>query len=145
MSVPKPTGPIANAVGKRRRRNIPASYGLAEPVKAGHAAKPPAELGFKAHPLIEDLWKALVESVEGRFYSRADWQRVRLELAYGNTVMYDPHPRADRWAAFQRGLNELLISPADKRRIGIEMQVVERDRDEDAAVLQIAAYQNALG
>ena len=43
----------------------------------------------------------------------------------------------------QRGLSELLVSPADKRRAGIELKAAA-DVDADAAVLQIAKYQDKL-
>jgi hypothetical protein len=48
------------------------------------------------------------------------------------------------WAAVQSGLSELLISPADKRRAGIEMKPVQSDPDEEAAVAQLDSYRAAL-
>ena len=41
-------------------------------------------LGFDAHELVVDLWAALGSSVEGQFYSAADWQRARWELWYAS-------------------------------------------------------------
>jgi hypothetical protein len=145
MAVPKPTGPAPNPSNKRRRANKPASYGLAEPIQAGLAAAAPDELGFAAHFLVNDLWEALKTSVEGQFYSRADWQRVRMELWYANKVIKGRGtPWATSWSAVQSALNDLLISPADKRRIGIELKRAAEDPDEVAAVVQIAKYQDAL-
>ena len=46
--------------------------------------------------------------------------------------------------AEQTGLSELLISPADKRRAGIELRRAASDPDEDAAVVQMAVYQDKL-
>ena len=41
---------------KRRRRNVPASYGAAEPVTAPAASPGPRTLGIAdAHPLIVDM------------------------------------------------------------------------------------------
>ena len=37
--------------------------------------------------LITDMWKALATSVEGQFYSHADWERARWELWYANQLM----------------------------------------------------------
>ena len=69
-------GPAPKPASQRRRRTKPESYGAAEPTVAGQAdAQPP--LGFDAHELVVDLWAALGRSVEGRFYSAADWQRAR--------------------------------------------------------------------
>ena len=53
---------------------------------AGQADEQPP-LGFDAHALVADLWAALGQSVEGRFYSAADWQRARLELWYAHKLM----------------------------------------------------------
>ena len=74
-------GPVPKRDAQRRRRNKPASYGLAEATVAGPAAPQP-RLGFKAHPLIRDMWRALATSVESQFFSHADWQRARWELWY---------------------------------------------------------------
>ena len=128
---------------KRRRANIPASYGLAEPISGGTAAPQP-DLGFDPHFLVRDLWAALEGSVESRFYSAADWQRARAELWFMNQALTAETLTHSNWQRVQQGLNELLISPADKRRAGIELKAAV-DPDEDAAVLQIAKYQDKLG
>ena len=45
---------------KRRRRNVRASYGAAEPVTAPAASPGPRTLGIAdAHPLIVDMWHAV--------------------------------------------------------------------------------------
>lgn len=142
MSIPKPTGRAPAA--KRRRANTPASYGLAEPIKAGRAGQQP-DLGFDAHDLVISMWEALADSVEGRFFSTADWERARWELYYANELFerrLKLTPMA--WAAVQHGLSDLLVSAADKRRAGIELKAAAGDPDEDAAVLQIAKYQDVL-
>ena len=118
MSTYPTTGPAPKPASQRRRRNKPASYGAAEPVLADQAGEQPP-LGFEAHELVVDLWSALGRSVEGRFYSAADWQRARLELWHADMVMRNGQvPSANQWTTIQRGLDELLISPAVKRRAG---------------------------
>ena len=42
------------------------------------------------------------------------------------------------------GLNEMLLSPAIKRRAGIELRPQGVDVDEDAAVSMVGKYQQAL-
>jgi len=114
---------------RRRRRNVPVSYGAATPVTAGVAAAQP-ELGIDdPHPLVESMWAALAESVEARFFSAADWQRVRWELYFANTMMASGRPNAATWEAVQHGLGALLISPADKRRAAIELKPPGPDSD----------------
>jgi hypothetical protein len=96
-------------------------------------------------PQISDLWSALQVSAEARFYSDADWHRVRIELAFGDGLMrrlLDGEPvSATRWQQFQNALTELLISPAAKRRAGIETQPVvdPQESQADAKILELAA------
>jgi hypothetical protein len=133
-----------NLLSQRRRYNKPASYRTAEPVTIGTAAPQP-KLGFTAHKLIEDLWKSLARSVESQFYPAADWQRARLELFYTNALLLGERQlSAPAWSVAQAGLSELLISPADKRRAGIELARSQVDADEVHAVEQIAEYRERL-
>lgn len=133
-------GPLPKPPSQRRRRNTPKSYGEAVPVAAKAAAKPPT-LGFTAHKLVRDFWNALTESIEGQYYSEADWARVRIELHYLNLLLNSGKiPGSQAWAAVQSGLTEMLVSPAAKRRLGIEMQRAVEDADETAAVTDLAEY-----
>jgi hypothetical protein len=110
-----PRGPAPKPASQRRRRNKPGS-GAAEPVVAGPADEQPP-LGFDAHKLVADMWSALGRSVEGQFFSAADWQRARWELWFTDRAMTSGQvPSGHTWTAVQRGLDELLISPAAKRR-----------------------------
>jgi hypothetical protein len=138
-----PRGPAPKPAGVRRRRNKPESYGSAEPMVAGQADEQPP-LGFEAHELVVDLWAALGRSVEGQFYSAADWQRARWELWYANRVLTAGQaPSAHQWSAVQRGLDELLVSPAVKRRAGIELKRAV-DVDADAAVSMVGKYKQQV-
>jgi hypothetical protein len=139
-----PRGPAPKPASQRRRRNKPGSYGAAEPTVAGQGDEQPP-LGFEAHELVVDLWAALGSSVEGRFYSAADWQRARWELWYANTVMTASQvPSANQWTTIQRGVDELLVSPAVKRRAGIELRRNGVDVDEAAAVSMVGKYKRSL-
>lgn len=144
MAVSKPRGPVPKREDQRRRANKPESHGQAVPVTAGAASEQPDELGFEAHPIVQALWDVLGESVEAKFYSPADWQRVRLELFYASHTLSSGKISSMAWTAVQSGLSELLVSPADKRRAGIELQPKTADPDEEAAVVQLAEYQSAL-
>jgi hypothetical protein len=130
---------------KRRRTNKPASYGAADPVTAPAAAHEDArKLGFDAHPLIASMWDTVQHSCEAAFFSETDWERLRLELWFANHTMASGRPSGSAWEAVQHGLNELLLSPAVKRRAGIEVTSQAVDVDEDAAVSMTAKYRQVL-
>ena len=118
--------------------------GAAEPVLAGQSDEQPP-LGFEAHELVVDLWEVLGSSVEGQFYSAADWQRARWELWYASTVMTAGQvPSANQWTTIQRGLDELLVSPAVKRRAGIELRRKGIDADVLAVDEMVDKYKRSL-
>jgi hypothetical protein len=144
MATPKPRGPVPKRSEDRRRANKPESQGSAE-TETAEAGERPESLGFEAHPIVQRLWDVLGESAEAKFYSAADWERVRLELFYASYTLNADKISSMAWAAVQSGLSELLISPADKRRAGIELKPKTADPDEEAAVVQLAHYQAALG
>jgi hypothetical protein len=144
MAIPKPHGPAPKPAAQRRRYNKPVSYGAAEAVVAGQSAQQP-KLGFTAHKLVRDMWKALATSVEGQFYSQADWERARWEMFYANGLLTGERPlTAPAWSIVQAGLSELLVSPADKRRAGIALQPPGPDADAVAAVAMVGRYRQAL-
>ena len=91
------------------------------------------------------MWTVVQESCESRFYSEADWARVRMELWNANHVMTSGKPIAgNTWAGIQHGLNEVLISPAAKRRAAIEVRPTGPDTDEIAAVSMMSRYQSKI-
>jgi hypothetical protein len=142
MSIPKPRGQAP--AQKRRRSNKPESYGAAEATVAGQAGEQPG-LGFEAHEMVASIWRALANSVEGQFFSTADWERARIEMWFTNQVLTGQIDlTSSNWQRVQNGLSELLISPADKRRAGIELKKAVGDPDEDAAVSQMASYRRKL-
>lgn len=138
------SGRVPQRNSQRRRRNKPASYGAAEPTITAAAAFRP-ELGIDSPtPQILDLWNSLQVSAEAKFYSDADWHRVRIELAFGDQLVARLRAgepvSATRWQQFQSALTELLISPAAKRRAGIETQPVvdAKESQVDAAIVALS-------
>ena len=90
------------------------------------------------------IWDTVQQSCEAAFYSETDWERLRLELWFANHTMVSGHPSGQAWIAIQHGLNELLLSPAIKRRAGIEVKSQAADADEDAAVSMVGRYKRNL-
>jgi hypothetical protein len=139
-------GPVPKPASKRRRRNVPVSYGAAQPTTAPAAHVRERALGIDdPHPLVLSLWDAVQTSCESAFYSEADWERLRCELFYANQAMHSPRPISGHtWAAIQHGLTELLVSPAAKRRAAIEVKAPGPDTDEVRAVAMIGTYKSKL-
>src|SRR5262245_62422371 len=140
------SGPAPKPASKRRRRNTPASYGAAQPTTASAAHVRERALGIDdPHPLVLSLWDAVQTSCESAFYSEADWARLRLELWFADEAMSGSGPPSGRtWQAIQRGLSELLVSPAAKRRAAIALNPPGPDADEDAAVSMLSKYRQSL-
>jgi hypothetical protein len=139
------SGVAPKPASKRRRRNVPKSYGAAQPTSVPAAPVQDRELGFEdPHPLIVSMWENIQKSCGATFYSEADWARLRLELWYANEVMRNPRPTGQAWTQVQHGLSDLLVSPAAKRRCAIEMKTPGRDEDADAAVSMIGRYRQSL-
>jgi len=131
---------------KRRRTNKPTTWGAAEPVTAPAAEAQDRELGIEdPHQLVASMWTTVQESFESRFYSEADWARLRLELFNANEILTSGKPiTGNAWATVQHGLNAMLISPAEKRRCAIEVKPLGPDPDEDAAVSMMSGYRQKL-
>jgi hypothetical protein len=118
-------GPAPKPASKRRRANKPRTWGAAELTTAPAAPVQDRELGLEdPHPLVVSMWENIQKSCEATFYSEADWARLRLELWNANEVMRNPRPTA--WQQVQRGLSDLLVSPAAKRRAAIELNALSR-------------------
>ena len=139
-------GPAPKPDSKRRRYAKPKSYGSADPTTAPAANRTvPRDLGIdNPHPLIVSMWETVQSSCEAAFYSETDWQRLRLELWHANREMASSRPSANAWMAIQHGLNELLLSPAIKRRAGIEVKPSSPDADAVAAVAIVGRYRQEL-
>jgi hypothetical protein len=139
-------GPPPKPPSKRRNRGTPKSYGAAQPVTASAANPGVRELGIEdPHKLVADMWAVVQESAEARFYSQADWARLRMELWNADQVLRSGKPiSGNTWAGIQHGLTEMLISPAAKRRAAIELKPPGPDEDENAAVSMIGRYRQSL-
>src|SRR6476660_7361225 len=131
---------------KRRRTNKPKTWGAAEPVTAPAAEAQDRELGIEdPHQLVARMWNTVQESCESRFYSEADWARLRLELWNANELLTSGKPiTGNAWATVQHGLNAMLISPAEKRRCAIEVKPPGVDADAVEAVALVGQYRQRL-
>lgn len=137
-------GPLPKVASQRRRRNKPKSYGEAEAVKVASqlVKKPPLSLPFddpeeKPHKLVSSFWNSLGKSaVDTSSWTAAEWQRARISM-----WMLDGHLKGRRAMGAQamdsimKQLDSLLISPAEKRRLGIEIVAHEAELPPEVAIM----------
>ena len=83
-------------------------------------------------------------SCEATFFSEADWARLRLECWFADRTMASGRPSGSAWAVIQDAMNDMLLSPAVKRRVGIEVKRAVVDGDADAAVSMVGRYKQGL-
>lgn len=141
-------GPPPKRSEHRRRANTPKSQEAAGLVKPVGAVDAP-ELGLSdVHPVAQSLFDSIASSPEAQFFTPAVWQRARVHTHLLSRLLNSDRPSAQMYAALQGDWQALLISPAEQRRLGIEVQRVVEDTDEDAAaatVLSLAAKLNDAG
>jgi hypothetical protein len=76
--------------------------------------------------------------------AKADWERGRLEMFYANALLTGRRQLSpSAWSTVQAGMNELLLSPAIKRRAGVELKRAAGDADADAAAM-VGKYKQVL-
>jgi hypothetical protein len=66
-----------------------------------------------------------------------------IELWFANRAMASGRPSGSAWEAVQHGSNELLLSPAVKRRAGIALKRAV-DVDADAAMSMVGKYKQQV-
>ena len=139
-------GPAPKPDSKRRRYGKPKTYGAAAPTTAPAALRSDVAItrDRQSAPADRGMWQTVQPSCEAAFYSETDWERLRLELWFANHTMASGRPSGQAWIAIQHGLNELLLSPAIKRRAGIELRPQGVDADADAAVSMLGRYKQVL-
>ena len=134
-------GPAPKRSEVRRRRN---KQDIDRVQVAGPVEAP--DLGIEdAHPLAVDLYEALKQSGQARWYEPSDWARARL-LVWSLSKMLDAgRPSAMLLAALQKDMDALLVSEAERRRVRMEIErgAVD-DSAERAKVAQMEKYRRAV-
>lgn len=138
------SGPAPKRSDQRRRRNAP-ERPIEQPT--GAASDAPALLLDGVHPLAAALYEALRDSPEAQYYTPAVWQRARIStLVLSNALSAGGKMSAIMYSAIQSDWKDLLISPADQRRLGIEVQRADTgpDPEDERVVSQIDEYRRRL-
>ncbi|AEK32597.1 terminase small subunit [Mycobacterium phage George] len=81
----------------------------------------------ETHPIIKDLYQAMQESGQSRFYEPSDWQVARLALLALNEELVaarhgDKPIGAMKLTALNQMLTTLMLTEGDRRRVRIELE-----------------------
>lgn len=121
-------GPAPKRSDQRRRVNKPRT-----PIVKVAGAAPAPPLGMEGlHPLAVAWYESLPGSPEAAYYTPAIWQRARLTAFTLSGALFRPSMSAPLWQALQNDMRDLLVSSAELRRLGIEVQASSGE-DPDAA------------
>lgn len=133
-------GPVPKRSDVRRRSNDTG-------VEQAPAGREPAEqprLRPGLHPLAVRWYESLAASGQSRYYEPSDWMHAQI-LAEA-IAEYATNPgKAAMLNAILSGSTALLVTEGDRRRLRLELTRTGTDPDEEAAVLELADYQQRLG
>lgn len=138
-------GPLPKPASQRRRRNKPKSYGEADavmvasrPVKKPSLSLPFADPAEKPHKLVSSFWRVLRSSeVDTSFWTAADWQRARVTMWFLDKQLKRPGPTgAQAMDSIMKQFDALLVSPAEKRRLGIEIKAHDDALPPEVAIME---------
>ncbi|QJD52056.1 terminase small subunit [Mycobacterium phage MA5] len=133
-------GPVRKRSDQRIRRNKDAVP--TEKVVAIGTMQVP-ELGFEdPHPIVRDLYEALKDSAQSRYYEPSDWQYARLALHFIDGLLKSPKVNGQVLATANQMLSSLLVSEGDRRRVQLE---VERQQAEGVVVDVAEMFAKQLG
>ena len=135
------TGPPPNRSEQTRRRN---KREIEPEQMLGAAAEPPEIDESLLHPLAVELFEIAKASPESQFFTPLVWRRFKVHLTLLSTLLDSGSPSATMYAALQSDWRDFLISPADQRRLGIEIQKAAADEDEEAADATILALHGRI-
>ncbi|AKU42355.1 terminase small subunit [Mycobacterium phage UnionJack] len=81
----------------------------------------------ETHPIIQDLYQAMQDSGQSKFYEPSDWQVARLTLlALNEELIAARHQNkpigAMKLTALNQMLTALMLTEGDRRRVRIELE-----------------------
>lgn len=125
----------------------PAKRGTLQPVKVPNADR-------SWHPIAKRFWDSLKTSGQSEFYQDSDWA-FAYSLCDDLSQYKKPLVNRDGEEYFKRspemlkallaGMERLLVTEGDRRKVRVELHEPEPDKKTDAAVLAIVNYKADLG
>lgn len=114
------TGPVPNRSETRSRRNKP-DVPIEKVTAIGVVPIP--DLGMdNPHPIITDLYQAMRDSAQSKYYEPSDWQYARMTLHFVDKLLWAEKPSAMMLASVNSMLTTLLLTEGDRRRVRMEVE-----------------------
>lgn len=126
-------GPVPKRDDQRIRRNKP-DLQTDTVTMIGPVVIPP--LGIEdPHPLTYDMYEAMKDSGQARYYEPSDWAYARFALHFADDLLKSGKPSSMMLQQVNSMLSDLLLAEGQRRRVRME---VERGNTEGAQVIDIA-------
>jgi hypothetical protein len=121
-------GPLPKPPDERLRRNKVGGDGLSfERYDLEGEVVPPSGVRF-SEKIVQDMWNALLTSVNRKFYEPTDWAYARLTLFILNSVLAKKEiPGAMLLTAIDGMMTKMLMTEGDRRRMKIETKRVSAE------------------
>lgn len=113
-------GPVPKHSSERVRRNTPDTP--IETIQAiGSVKAPPLNLR-KPRKLVVDMYKAMQESAQAKYFEPTDWEYARITLALLDDQLKAPRQNSQILTVIMSNLSDLLVSEGQRRRARIEIE-----------------------
>lgn len=127
-------GPVPKRSDERIRRNKPDRP--IEKVSVLGAVGIP-DLGLdEPHNVTADLYQALLDSAQSKYFEPSDWAYARFCLHFADKLLKQARPSGQVLATVHSMLSDLLVSEGSRRRFRIEIERADPEHADD--VMDIA-------
>lgn len=136
-------GPVPKRSDQRRRQNKPAMPVVRAPSAARSRVRAPrADPDW--HPIAKRLYNSLKLSGQSQFFEASDWATAVLAAEATSRLLTSDKLSAMLMAAIDGMWQRLLMTEADRRRLGVELEKPKEDTAAAAAVSDLDAYRSRL-
>src|SRR5690606_11245961 len=99
-------GPIGKREDEKVRRNKPDIPTLKIGASEGPVEHPPLDIP-DAHPIIEDIYMAMVDANHAALYETTDWQYARFQLHFADKLLKSSRPSAQMLQTINQALGKI--------------------------------------